>query len=163
MSATHRALRKSESTTGSAALPLFKCCWDKNSGGKWGWGGNIFFCLKVWAKTQKQKACFLSILFCCCLVLAVLSSNLCEIIQGGWFFSLNLFFSKCYFLCLSRNQPYDYFFVSFIRIAKGGSFRQIFFFIHFNNNFQYCRKWERILCYERNCLKHLYNLETKPF
>lgn len=103
----------------------------KNSYDGNGAGGKHFFCLKIWAKTQKQKACFLSILFCCCLVLAVLSSNLCEIIQGGWFFFLNLFFSKCYFLCLSRNQPYDYFFVSFIRIAKGGSFRQMTIFFLF--------------------------------
>ena len=125
-----------------------------------GRGGNILFCLKIWAKTQKQKACFLSILFCCCLVLAVLSSNLCEIIQGGWFFFLNLFFSKCYFLCLSRNQPYDLFFCFFYQDRKGREFQanNYFFSYSFQQQqleFQYCRKQEGIICYKLNCLKNI--------
>ena len=103
----------------------------KNSYDGNGAGGKHFFCLKIWAKTQKQKACFLSILFCCCLVLAVLSSNLCEIIQGGWFFFLNLFLVNATFCVSLEINLMIYFFVSFIRIAKGGSFRQITIFFLF--------------------------------
>ena len=63
----------------------------KNSYDGSGAGGKhdfiFFFALKFGQKHRNRKHVFWVSFFVVYFVLAVLSSNLCEIIQGGWFFS----------------------------------------------------------------------------